>query len=321
MFTVAVVAPFHEEGLKLLRDRSDIDLRVITDLSPEGVAKGVTGADAITIRTAPLPKEALALAPALRVVSRHGVGYDNVDVAYLSSRKIPMALAVDSNYTAVAEYTLMMMLALAKDAFAGDAAVRSGDFNWRSKGTISDIAEKNVLIMGFGRIGQRVAKLCQAFDMKVTAYDPYVASSPVPGVAMTGDFRAALPETDYLCLHMPSTPETLGMIGPKELETMKNSAFIVNCARGGMIDENLLAGALEAGKIRGVGMDVFAAEPHNHNDPLFKQKRCVFSPHSAALSVECSIRMAKQTAQNVLDCLDGKLAARVVVNRKEIGME
>ncbi|MCL2123574.1 MAG: hydroxyacid dehydrogenase, partial [Desulfovibrionaceae bacterium] len=305
MYTVAVVGPIHEEGMKLFHARSDIQASVLQDLSPEGIAKGVTGVDAITIRTQRLPKETLALAPGLRVVSRHGVGYDNVDVAYLSSRKIPMAIAVDANYTAVAEHTLMMMLCLAKDAEAGDRAVRNGDFNWRNKGTLTDLTGKHVLILGFGRIGRRVAALCRAFDMHVSAYDPYVAESSLPGVDMVKDWKALLPAVDFLSLHLPSIPETLGMIGNNELAAMKNSVFIINCARGGIIDEDALAEALGKGNIRGAGIDVFQNEPHDHTHPLFSQKRCIFSPHNAALSVECAIRMATQCAQNVLDCLDG----------------
>ena len=321
MFKVAVVGPIHEEGMQLFHERSDIEVTVLQDLSPEGIAKGVTGVDAITIRTQLLPKEALALAPGLRIVSRHGVGFDNVDIPYLSSRKIPMAITVDANYTAVAEHTLMMMLVLAKDALQGNATVLEGNFAWRNKGTLTDILGKHILIMGFGRIGQRLAVLCQAFGMTVSAYDPFVTASPVPDVEMVKDWKTMLPKIDFLSMHMPSTPETVGMISDAELGVMKNTAFVVNCARGGLIDEDALARALDKGVIRGAGLDVFTEEPHDHTHPLFRQKRCIFSPHNAALTTECAIRMARQCAQNVLDCLDGKLQARTVVNRKDIGLE
>ena len=320
MFKVAVVGPIHEDGMKLFYERSDINVSVVQDLSPAGIAKGVTGVDAITIRTQRLPKETLALAPDLRVVSRHGVGYDNIDVAYLSSRKIPMAIAVDANYTAVGEHTLMMMLSLAKDAETGNKAMRDGDFDWRNKGTLTDLMGKHVLLLGFGRIGRYVAALCQAFGMRVSAYDPYVTESSLPCVEMVKDWKKTLPTADFLSLHLPAMPETVGMIGAKELAAMKNTAFVINCARGGIIDEDALAEALATGSIRGAGIDVFLNEPHDHNHPLFLQKRCIFSPHNAALSGECTIRMATQCAQNVIDCLDGKLQARVVVNSKEIGL-
>ncbi len=320
MFKVAVVGPIHEEGMKLFRERADIEVHVVQDLSPEGIARGIADADGVTIRTQLLPKDVLAGAAKLKVVSRHGVGYDNVDVPYLSSRKIPMALAVDANYTAVAEHTLMMMLTLAKDAEASDKAVREGSFDYRNKGTLSDLLGKQVLILGFGRIGQRVATLCLAFGMRVAAYDPYVTESPVPGVEMVKDWKSRLASADYLTLHLPSMPETVGMIGAKELASMKPTAFVINCARGGIINEDALAEALGKGTIRGAGLDVFLSEPNDPSHPLFRQKRCIFSPHNAALTEECAIRMAKQCAQNVLDCLDGKLQPRVVINRKEIGL-
>ena len=134
MFKVVCVGAFHRKGIKLLESRPDlVTYEVLTDLSPENVARGVAGADAVVVRTTPLPRETLERADRLRIVSRHGVGTDNVDVAYLSSRKIPMAIAIDSNVGSVAEHTLMMLLALAKDAMAGDRATRSGDFAWRDR--------------------------------------------------------------------------------------------------------------------------------------------------------------------------------------------
>lgn len=321
MFTVAVIGAIHEEGLRLLRQRPEIALRILPDLSGEGIAGGVAGVDAIAVRTQILSREALERAPNLRIVSRHGVGFDNVDVAYLSSRMIPLAITADANYASVAEHALMMMLLLAKDAIRGNEAMLRGDFGWRNEGTLTDVLGKHLLIMGFGRIGQRLAVLCLSLGMAVSAYDPFLAASPVPGVAMVRDWKAALPEADFLSLHLPSSPETANMIGAAELASMKKTAFAVNCARGGILDEGALARALAEGLIRGAGLDVFAAEPHDPAHPLLKQQRCVFSPHNAALTAECAIRTASQCARNILDCLDGRLQPRVVVNRKDIGLE
>lgn len=320
MFKVAVVGPIQEEGMRLLRERPDIEAHVVQDLSPKGIAEGVAGADAISIRTLPLPREALARAQNLRVVSRYGVGCDNIDVDYLSSRKIPMAITANANHTAVSEHTMMMMLCLAKDTLAGNQAMLDGNYEWRHNGTLFDLMGKHVLILGFGRIGQRVATLCQAFGMKVYAYRHSFSASPVPGVEMLRDWRSMLPYVDYLSIHLPSTPETAGMIGEKELAAMKNTAFVINMARGGIIDEDALANALEKGVICGAGLDVFLHEPHDRTHPLFSQKRCIFSPHNAALSAECANRMASQCAQNILDALDGKLHPQLVLNGKEIGM-
>ena len=244
MYNVVCVGTFHQKGIELLASRPELfTFHVLTDLSAASIARGVTDADAIIVRTSPLPKETLALAPNLRIVSRHGVGTDNIDVAYLSSRNIPVAIAIDSNVGSVAEHTLMMLLALAKDAVAGDKATRAGAFDWRDQRTASDVAGKTVLVLGLGRIGQRVATLCRAFGMRVLAFDPYVKESPIPDVEMVPDFREHLPETDFLCLHLPSTPETVGMVGAAELVQLKRGAFVINCARGGIIDEDILCDA------------------------------------------------------------------------------
>lgn len=321
MYKVVCVGTFHQKGLDLLASRPDLlAFEVLAAPSPENIARSVAGADAIIVRTSPLPKETLALAPNLKIVSRHGVGTDNVDVAHLSSRKIPMAIAIDSNVGSVAEHTLMMLLALAKDARAGDRATREGAFGWRDRRTASDVAGKTALVLGFGRIGQRVAALCRAFDMRVLAFDPYVAESSVPGVDMVPDFRERLPETDFLCLHLPSTPETARMVGAPELARLKRGAFVINCARGGIVDEEVLCDALESGRLGGAGLDVFAKEPPVVTDRLFRQEKVLFSPHNAALTEECAVRMATQAVQNVIDCLDGRLQPRVVMNRREIGL-
>lgn len=320
MFKVVCVGAFHRKGMELLESRKDlVTCEVLVDLSCEAVEHAIADADAIVVRTAPLSRQTLERAPRLRIVSRHGVGTDNVDVDYLSSRGIPMAIAADSNVGSVAEHTLMMILALAKDALAGDRATRAGDFAWRDLRTASDVAGKTILIMGYGRIGRRVGELCRTLGMHVAAYDPY-GEPGMEGVEWAGDFRAFLPQADFLSLHLPSTPETRGLIGARELSLLKRGAFVINCARGGIIDEAALAEALESGHLGGAGLDVFAHEPPVVTDRLFRQEKVILSPHNAALTEECAVRMATQAVQNVLDCLEGRLDPRVVVNRRMIGM-
>lgn len=321
MYKVVCVGAFHPQGMELLQSRPELlNWQVLDDLTPEGIAAGVAGADAIIVRTSLLPKEALALAPRLKIVSRHGVGTDNIDVAYLSSRKIPMAIAVDSNLVSVAEHTMMLILSLAKDVIRCDRHTREGNFHYRDQRTATDVYGRTALIMGFGRIGQRVAVLCQAFGIKVLAYDPYVKQSSVPGVTMVNDFRAHLPETSFLCMHLPSTPETLGLVGSKELGLLRRGALVINCARGGIVNEDVLYDALESGHLGGAGLDVFTKEPPDSTHRLFRLPNVIVSPHNAALTEECAMRMATQAVQNVLDCLDGKLDPRVVINRCEIDL-
>jgi D-3-phosphoglycerate dehydrogenase len=311
----------HEAGYQLLESRSDLlTVRRVTDVSPEGIAKGVTGVDAILVRTQLLPREVLALAPDLKVVARHGIGTDNVDVAYLSSRKIPMAIAADSNVTSVAEHSLMFLLALAKALPAAEAAARAGDFNWREGRHPMDVEGASILIMGYGRIGGRLGAYCRALGMKVFVYDPYLPVDPLPGAERVQDFRAALPGMDFVSLHLPATPETKNLIGAKEFKVMKPSAHLINAARGGIVDEDALNDALNSGEIAGAGLDVYAVEPPDIAHPLFANRKALLSPHSAAATEGAFMRMATQAAQNIIDCLEGKLQARLIINRKELGL-
>ncbi|MDR3220813.1 MAG: hydroxyacid dehydrogenase [Candidatus Accumulibacter sp.] len=322
MYTVVITAPVHPDALLLLGRRSDlVTVRQLTDLGPEGISRGVTGADAILVRTQLLPREVLELAPDLRIVSRSGVGTDNVDVAHLTVRKIPMAISIDANVISVAEHALMLMLGLSKQLLAADEATRNGNFGpWRERRIPTDLAGKTVLIAGFGRIGRRLGELCVAIGMKVIAYDPFLSSSPVSGVSLVGDLKKTLPECDFVSLHLPLDPETRNLIGAAEFAGMKNTAFLINAARGGIVDEDALDEALNKGEIAGAGLDVFAHEPPDGKHPLMQNKKVYLTPHSAAFSEEAFARMGIQAAQNILDCLEGKLQARVVVNGKDIGM-
>lgn len=320
MYSLVCVGSFHDRGFELLNARKDLlTYTVLEDLSPQSVAENIRGADAIIVRTTPLTGEMLAGAPNLRIVSRHGVGTDNIDVAHLTGRGIPVAIAADSNVGSVAEHTLMLLLAVAKDAMAGDRATRSGDFAWRDRRTPMDLAGRTILLLGFGRIGQRVGRLCQALGMRVLAHDPWYRESPVPGVEMVPDFRAALPEADVLSLHLPATAETRGLVGAVELGSLRPGAIVINCARGGIVDEDALCDALENGTLRGAGLDVFAEEPPRPESRVLRQQGLILSPHNAALTNEAAIRMAEQAAQNVIDCLEGTLAPRLIVNHRELG--
>ncbi len=322
MFRVLAFEGSHEKGLELLRSRSDlVKLEMTNATTPPALTEAVSGVDAIIVRTAVLTRDILAEAPNLRIVSRHGVGYDNVDVAYLSSRGIPMALAVDSNVTSVAEHTLMLLLALAKDTFACDREQRRGNYKYRDRRTAVDIGGRTALVLGYGRIGRQVAKVLGLLGMHVRVFDPYVKPEQLDaGQTYVSDYRAALPQADVVSLHVPLTPETAGCIGAAELATMKPTAFLLNCARGGLVDEAALYAALKERRLAGAGLDVFENEPPDADNPLFTLENVIVSPHNAALTDECAARMSLQAARNVIDCLEGRLEPRVVVNRKELDL-
>ncbi|MGF1623674.1 MAG: hydroxyacid dehydrogenase [Alphaproteobacteria bacterium] len=312
-----VIGQLHETGYTMLAGRDDVDVTRLDSPSREAVATEIVDADAVAIRTFPLDRGLIERAEKLRIVSRHGVGFDNIDVASLNERGIPLTVVGNVNAVTVAEHTLYLMLTLAKRGFAYDKAMRDGDWGFRDSFAATELAGKTVLICGFGRIGRGVAKRCAAFDMRVAICDPMVADTVVhaDGYTYVEALSEALPHADFVTLHLPMTAETEGMIDAAALALMKPTAMLLNTARGGLVDEAALVEALTLGRIGGAGLDVFQAEPPLPGNPLLAMPNVVLSPHVAGLTVECAMRMAQVTMRNVLDLLDDKLDRDLVVNR------
>jgi len=317
---VLVIQGLHPEGLRLLEGRDDVVPVVLMSNDERAIIEAARDVEAITVRTAQITKAVIEAAPRLMIVARHGVGYDAVDVPALTARGIPLAIAPQSNMVSVAEHVIFMLLALAKESAYYDAMTRSADWSqrWNIRGF--DLAGKKLLIVGFGRTGSRVARRALAFDMQVHACDPYIDQDLIRAAGCTpvADFRAALPKMDAVSVNTPLTDETRHMFSKAEFGAMPSHAVIVNCARGGIIDEAALHAALVDKKIRGAGLDVFEQEPSPADNPLFKLDNVIVSPHIAGVTVESTIRMSTQTAQNVLDLFDGRLDPEVVVNREVV---
>jgi D-3-phosphoglycerate dehydrogenase len=260
----------------------------------------------------------IARAPRLDLVARHGVGYDNVDVAALTARGIPLALVGDANALTVAEHTLYLMLAVAKRGIVRDRAVREGSWHGGAGGLGFELSGRTVLVVGLGRIGTRVARLCGAFGMTVLANDPYVSDETFAefGATRVATLHEGLRAADVVTLHVPLNDETRHLIAAAELAAMPAHAILLNTSRGGVVDEAALAEALAAGAIAGAGLDVFAAEPTPPANPLLARDDVVLSPHFAGFTEECWERMSLRCAQNVLDAFAGRLDPAVVVNPK-----
>ena len=273
-----------------------------------GVALGLT----------PFAEAELRAAPNLRVVARHGVGYDTVDVAALTRHRIPLMVTGIANSPSVAEQALFFMFALAKRGAALHALVRENRWADRLKELPVDLFGKTVLVVGFGRIGTRLAKSCLALGMTVLVYDPYVdeAAIKAAGCIPAGELEAALERADFVSIHCPKNRETLGMFNAERLARMKSSAYLVNTARGGIIDEAALHTALVRGIIAGAGLDVFDREPTSPDNPLPHLPNVITAPHMAGVTVEAFDRMAVATVQNLLDVLDGKPNLDHVVNKE-----
>ena len=308
-----------KEGVALLTARDDIEVQafpsaiVQADLLPllgdvAGIALGVT----------PYRQTELDASPHMEVVARIGVGYDAVEVPALTARKVPLMVAGTSNSISVAEHALYLMMTLAKRGQALDRKVRDGKWRDRNDGLPAELAGKTVLIVGFGRIGTRSARRCAGLEMNVLVYDPYVPAATIraAGWEKVDDLEAALPRADFVTIHCPKTPETVGMFNAARLGRMKRGAAIVNTARGGIIDEPALHEALTTGHLSGAGLDVFEAEPTPVSNTLLKLDNVIASPHMAGVTTESVAGMGRVTAENILSVLDGKPNRDNVINKE-----
>ncbi len=317
---VLVAGKVHAAGVELLRARADVVIDMVEAVTNEAYLPLLPMADAVLLRTQTLTAKDVATAPKLKIVSRHGVGYDAVDVAALNERRIPLSIVGDVNSRAVAEHTLMLMLAAARRTVAHHVASTSGNWNERNRFDSAELDGKSLLVLGFGRIGRRVAELGKAFGMRVSAFDPYVSADQMTAlsVAHKADMNTALADADYLSVHLPGGKGPL--IGAAELARMKPSTIIVNAARGGIVDELALDKALRERKLRGAALDVLVQEPPTLDHPLLSNPHITISPHNAGLTEECAMRMSIAAAQNILDVFDGKLERKLVVNADKIGL-
>jgi D-3-phosphoglycerate dehydrogenase len=314
-------------GVALLRGRGDVEIVPFPYLAQgEAFRAHLTRhapVDAVILGATRFGPEELATAPALAVVARTGVGYDAIDIPAMTQARIPVLIAGTANSPSVAEHAVSMMLALAKRGPALTALVTEGRWAERleARHMAIDLFGKTVLIVGFGRIGTRTAKRCLAMEMQVLVFDPYVAGGAIrsAGCAPVADLDQGLARADFVTLHCPKTPETVGLIDARRLALMKPSAFLISTARGGVVDEAALHAALVAGGIAGAGLDVFDREPPDPANPLFKLANLVASPHIAGVTVEAMDRMAVNAAENVLSVFDGRPLRENAVNPEVFG--
>jgi D-3-phosphoglycerate dehydrogenase len=317
MPNILILGRIHEGGLDILRAQPGISFEIMPNPAEPDILALAPVADAIIVRTTKLTAAAIDAAPNLKIVSRHGVGYDNIDMAALDRRGIPLTLVGNVNALSVAEHTLFMMLTIAKEGIAYDRATRNGNWKLRDSFRATELSGKTLLLLGFGRIGREVARRAQAFGMTVLAHDPYVRDAAMYAARVQPALKLeeAIPAADFISVHLPMTAETKGIIGAQQLAAMKKTAIVISTARGGLVDEAALAGALRSGRIRAAGLDVFVDEPPAADDPLLELDNVLLSPHTAGLTEECAMRMATVSARNALAGLDGNLDPELVVNK------
>ena len=313
MYKILIIESLHPEALKLIDERNDVSYQLITDVSEENILANIKDADALTIRVSTLTERALQKGKNLKVVSRHGVGYDNVPLDECTRLGIPLALVGSVNSIAVSEQTIYLMMAVAKLGAIYNQGVKAGDFGIRNKYRPIELNGKKLLIVGFGKIGKEVAKRAQAFGMDILVFDPYLPQGE-DGFSNLATIEEGLEVADVISLHLPLTTDTKYLIGKKELALLKNNAILVNTSRGGIIDEQALHETLAKGKLHGVGLDVFEEEPVSPTNPILSHDRVIVSPHSSALTDDTLKAMGIMTIKNALNAIDGCLDPSLVVN-------
>ncbi len=290
----------------------DFEIRTCNGADRGELLSAIVDAEAILIRSATkVDAEALAAAKRLTIVARAGVGLDNVDVKAATQNGVMVVNAPTSNIVSAAELAVGLMLAAARHIAPANAALRNGEWK-RSKYTGIELYEKTVGIIGLGRIGVLVAQRLSAFGMKVIAYDPYVQAGRAAqmGVRLV-TLEELLAEADFASVHLPKTPETLGLIGDDELAKAKPNLVLVNAARGGIVDEQALFNALKEGRIAAAGLDVFAKEPCT-DSPLFELENVVATPHLGASTDEAQEKAGIAVARSVRLALSGELVPDAV---------
>jgi D-3-phosphoglycerate dehydrogenase len=322
---ILVTESMSQPGRALLKEREDIERIEFPNMISAGDFEAMLRQQApvhgVALGATRFGEPELEASKDMKVVTRIGVGYDAVDVPALSRRRVPLMVAGTANSPSVAEQALFMMLTLAKRAVEMHALVRDGAWASRLGLLPYDLFGKTVLIVGFGRIGTRTAKRCLAMEMNVLVYDPYKPPAEIKaaGCEPVADLDAALPRADFVSLHCPKTPETVGMFNAARLKRLKPTAYLINTARGGIVEEKALYDALVSGRLAGAGLDVFEQEPPPSGHSLFELPNVIMAPHVAGVTREAVDRMSEQTARNILSALDGEPIRQNVINQDVLG--
>ena len=312
---ILIAGKIHPSGMALIKNAPGITYDYVEEVSETSYAPLMARADGLVIRTQPCSAATIALAPNLKIVSRHGVGYDAVHLPSCNARGIALAICGDANSVSVAEHSMMLVLATTKQTVKADASVRNGEWGWRNLLAAREVGGKNLLIIGYGRIGRHLARMASGFGMHIRALDPYLEKSgwPTGDVKPVSTLEEGLRWADAVSVNVPHSGKAL--IGAAELAWMKPNAVLVNTARGGVIDEAALAAALKNGVIAGAGIDVFETEPPIKDNVFFGLHNAILTPHIAGLTAEAGERMAISSVQNVLDFFNGCIDQTLVVNR------
>lgn len=294
------------QGMELLKDLAKV--YVADNGDPNNYLDEMRDADALIVRIAKCDGKAIAGSPALKVIGRTGVGYDSVDVAEATKRGIPVVITPGANNRSVAEHAVAMMFALSKNLYEAQTEMLRGNWKIRDAKKAFELEGKTVGVIGLGAIGRETAKICQGCGMKLAGYDPFLSREKIEalGADYYENYEDLLKVSDIVTIHVPLTDGTRDMIAKPQLEMMKDTALLINCSRGGIVNEQDLVEALKNGTIAGAGTDVYVNEPPAADDPLLNCPNLIVSPHSAAQTREAVIKMAQMCVRGCLAVCQGK---------------
>lgn len=306
MHTVVLTHRLYEDGMKILDGK--VNVIITNNGNPQEIQKQLKEADGLIIRIGSIDRQTIRACEKLKVIGRPAVGVDNVDMQAATERGIPVVIAPGANTRSVAEHALALMLAASKDILNNDSNSRAGNFNFRNSYKAFELLGKRLGLVGYGNIGSELAKLGSAIGMKVSVYDPYIQADAVApfGYTYESELEQLLSTADVISLHVPLTEKTRNLIGARELDCMKPSSVLINCARGEVVDEEALAHALSSRRIHCAATDVLTKEPFDPQNPLLKLDNFIITPHMAGLTQEAASKVSTMAAEGVLATLAGK---------------
>ena len=303
MAKILITESIHAVGPELMRAAGH--QLVFADRDQEVIRREIVDADAVIVRIVELPRALLETAKQLKIVSKHGVGVDNIDLDYCKEAGIAVTITPDANSLSVAEHAFALLMTLSKNVIPVSKAYREIGFAAKNSKEGVEVSEKTAGVIGLGRIGKRFAHMCSGgFGMRVLAYDPYVTQAP-EGVELVSSLDELLKQADFVSLHCALTDETRRLINRERLAEMKSTAILINCARGPMVDEAALIEALQSGRLAVAGLDVTDPEPVAPDSPLFQMPNVIVTPHYAPTTIESAMRVSKIASENVIACLSG----------------
>jgi len=303
---VLVTDPLEQEGVQILKD-AGFEVTESRKLAPEKLCEMIEGYDAVIVRSATkITRDVVGKGKNLKIIGRAGVGLDNIDIEAATLAGIIVMNAPEGNTLSVAEHTIAMMMALVRNVPAASQSLKNGQWE-KKKYTGTQLYGKTLGVIGLGRIGRRVAAIANSLGMKILGYDPYIDRSVLDGTGITVvSLPGLLKQSDLITLHIPHDDSTRHLIGEDAFESMKDGVSIVNCSRGGIVDEEALSRHITSGKVKGAALDVFEKEPPDAGNPLLKMEQVIVTPHLGASTKEAQVSVAQQLAAQIVSALTSK---------------